>query len=65
MKMRNAKGEEIYFNPIEKRGRDVWVVLGIGSTVIIGRDKQKCKSRTFTQEAQAMQYIKRHGFEAV
>ena len=31
--------------------------------MIIGRDRQKKKSRIFTQEAQAEAYLKRHGFE--
>ncbi|MCD7857710.1 MAG: hypothetical protein LUG55_07950 [Clostridiales bacterium] len=65
MKMANAKGEEIYYNPVEKNGKLVWVVKGIGSTVVIGRDRQKRKSRTFTQEHQAQAYIDRHGFRAV
>lgn len=29
----------------------------------LGRDKQKKKSRIFTQEAQVEQYLQRHGFE--
>lgn len=64
MKMINkASGEAVYFNPITKRGKDVWIIQGIGSTVVIGRDRQKLKSRTFTQYAQADAYLKRHGFE--
>lgn len=60
--MANDKGEAIYFNGVEKNGRFVWVLQGIGDTVIIGRDKQRLKSRTFTNEAQAWAYVKRHGF---
>lgn len=64
MKMINkASGEAVYFNPITKRGKEAWIIQGIGATVVIGRDRQKRKSRTFTQYAQAEAYLKRHGFE--
>ena len=59
-----ATGEAVYFNPITKRGKEAWIVQGIGSTVVLGRDRQKKKSRTFTQYAQAEAYLKRHGFES-
>ncbi len=65
MKMINkASGEAVYFNPIRKNGKDAWIIQGIGSTVVIGRDRQKRKSRTFAQYAQAEAYLSRHGFEA-
>ena len=39
MKMINKKtGEAVYFNPIRKNGKDAWIIQGIGSTVVIGRD---------------------------
>ena len=45
MKMINkATGEAVYYNPVRKAGKDVWVIQGIGGTVIIGRDRQKKKS---------------------
>lgn len=62
MKRANAKGEEVYYNIVEKRGKLVYVVKGIGDTLVLGRDRQKRKSRTFTQEAQAEAYLKRMGF---
>lgn len=62
MRMINDKGEAVYFNPILKNGRAQWVIQGIGSTVVLGRDRQRRKSRTFTQEHQAAQYLARHGF---
>lgn len=65
MKMVNAKGEALYYNPVEKNGKLVFVVKAIGDTVILGRDRQKKKSRIFTQEAQAEAYLKRKGFETV
>ena len=64
MKMINKKsGEAVYFNPIRKNGKDAWIIQGIGSTVVIGRDRQKRKSRVFTQYHQAEAYLARHGFE--
>lgn len=65
MKMANEKGEAVYFNPVNKNGKLQWIVQGIGSTMVIGRDRQKRKSRTFTQEAQASAYLNRHGFKVV
>lgn len=62
-RMENAKGEALYYNVVEKNGKIQYVLKGIGSTLILGRDKQKKKSRIFTQEAQVEQYLRRHGFE--
>lgn len=65
MKMVNkATGEALYFNMVTKAGKDVWLLQGIGSTVVIGRDRQRRKSRVFSQYSQAEAYLKRHGFEA-
>ena len=60
--MVNEKGEAVYFNCVRKNGKDQWVVKGIGSTVVYGRDRQRRKSRTFTQGPQAERYLARHGF---
>ena len=62
-RMENAKGEALYYNVVEKNGKVQYVLKGIGSTLILGRDKQKKKSRIFTQEAQVEHYLRRHGFE--
>lgn len=61
-KLANAKGEMVYFNLVQKNGKLQWVIKGIGDTVVLGRDRQKKKSRAFTQEAQADAYLKRNGF---
>lgn len=47
MHMINDKGEAVYFNPIRKNGKDQWLIQGIGSTIVLGRDRQRRKSRTF------------------
>ena len=65
MKMVNNKGEAVYYNIVSKGGKDQFVVKGIGATMVIGRDRQKRKSRIFTQEAQAESYLNRHGFRVV
>ena len=57
MKMVNAKGEAVYFNRAWKHGKETWVVQGIGETLVIGRDRQKRRSRTFTQLPQAEKYL--------
>lgn len=64
MHMINDKGEAVYFNPIRKNGKDQWPIQGIDSTVVLGRDRQRRKSRTFTQYAQAERYLNKHGFKA-
>ena len=65
MKMANEKGEAVYYNPVEKNGKLFFVIKGIDGTKVIGRDRQKKASRSFTQEAQARAYLERHGFRAV
>lgn len=65
MKMVNkSTGEAVYYNPVKKNGKLCYLVKGIGDTLVFGRDRQKRKSRVFTQEAQAERYLERHGFEA-
>lgn len=65
MKMVNDKGDAVYYNPVVKNGKDQFIIKGIGDTMVIGRDRQKLKSRTFTKESQAQSYLDRHGFKAV
>ena len=63
MKLANAKGEAVYYNIVEKNGKLQYVVKGIGDTVVLGRDRQKRKSRIFTQEAQAERFLERNGYQ--
>ena len=62
MHMVNDKGEAIYYNLVRKNNKDYWLVQGIGSTVVYGRDRERRKSRHVTQEQQAERYLARHGF---
>lgn len=57
MHMVNDKGEAVYYNYVRKNNKDYWVVQGIGSTVVYGRDRERRKSRHFTQEQQAEHYL--------
>lgn len=61
-RLENDQGGAVYFNPILKHGKEAWVIKGIGDTVILGRDRQRKKSRIFTQYARAEAYLRRHGF---
>lgn len=64
MHMINDKGEAVYFNYVRKNNKDYWVVKGIGSTVVYGRDRERRKSRHFTQEQQAERYkLKEKGID--
>ena len=65
MRMRNDAGQTIYYNDVVKRGKIRYIVRSIDGTPILGRDKQKRQSRTFTQEAQAEAWLRRNGFRAV
>lgn len=65
MRMKNSAGSEIYYNDVVKRGKLRYIVKSIDGQPIIGRDKQKRQSRTFTQEAQAQAWLRRNGYRAV
>lgn len=65
MRMENGEGRAIYYNGVCKRGKFRFIVLSADGLPIIGRDKQKRQSRTFTQEHQAEAWLKRNGFKAV
>lgn len=64
--MENDRGQAVYYNVVTKHGKDRWVVTAANDqTVLLGRDRQKLKSRTFSQEYQMEAYLKRNGFKAV
>ena len=65
MKMANEKGEAVYYNSVEKNGKLFFIIKGLDGTKVIGRDRQRKASRSFTQEAQARAYLDRHGFRVV
>ena len=63
MRMINDQGQRVYYNIVTKHGKDRAVILAIGDNMIIGRDKQKTKSRTFRTQDKAEQWLKRHGYK--
>ena len=58
MRMVNQAGEAIYYNIVEKR----YIVKAASGQVLTGRDRQKLKSRTFSQEHQARAFLERNGY---
>lgn len=53
MKMFNEAGQAVYFNRVMKNGREQFVVKALDGQHIMGRDRQKHSSRTFTELHQA------------
>lgn len=64
MMMMNERGEKVYYNIVEKRGLVRYIIKAASGQELKGRDGQKLKSRTFTQEHQAEAYLKRNGYRA-
>lgn len=63
MKMVNASGQHVYYNVVTKAGKIKYVVKAIDGQDIIGRDKQKRKSRIFTRERDADKWLERNGYK--
>lgn len=64
MRMKNDNGEVVYYNSVEKCGKLRFIILAASGQVIRGRDGQKLKSRTFTQQHQAEAWLRRMGYKA-
>lgn len=64
MRMENEAGSAIYYNVVEKRGKIRYIVLAASGQIIRGRDGEKLKSRTFTQEHHAEAWLRRNGYKA-
>lgn len=62
MKLSNKQGQAVYYNVVSKGGQVRFVVQAASGQTIPGRDRQKLKSRTFSQEHQAEAYLKRLGY---
>lgn len=62
MKLLNDKGQGVYYNIVEKRGQLRYIVLAASGQKLIGRDKQKLKSRTFLTEVKALAWLERNGY---
>lgn len=64
MRMINGNGEAIYYNCVIKHNKVKYQIQAASGQAFIGRDKQKRKSRTFTQEHQAEAWLRRNGYKA-
>ena len=62
MKLSNKQGQAVYYNVVSKGGQVRFVVQAASGQTIPGRDRQKLKSRIFSQEHQAEAYLKRLGY---
>lgn len=65
MKMVNQQGDAVYYNPVTKHGNTRYIIQAASGQVILGRDRQKGKSRTFTHDFQAEAWLKRNGYKTV
>ena len=62
-KLNNEQGQAVYFNTVVKDGRERHVVVAASGQTLPGRDRQKLKSRTFTQYHQAEAFLRRLGYK--
>ena len=62
-KLNNEQGQTVYFNTVVKDGRERHVVVAASGQTLPGRDRQKLKSRTFTQYHQAEAFLRRLGYK--
>ena len=62
MRMANDRGEVIYYNVVTKHDRVRYQIQAASGQAIVGRDRQKRKSRTFAQEHQAEAWLRRMGY---
>ena len=65
MTMVNGNGEKIYYNTVKKHGKWCYIVQAASGQAIIGWDRQKRKTRTFTQEQQVESWLRRNGYKAI
>ena len=65
MRLENKDGQAVYYNPITKHGKTRWLIQAASGQAITGRDRQKCKSRSFAQEHQASAWLARNGYDTV
>lgn len=65
MRMQNERGEVIYYNVVTKHDKVRYQIQAASGQAIVGRDRQKLKSRSFTHEHQAEAWLKRMGYSIV
>jgi len=64
MTLVNEQGQRVYYNCVVKHDRIRYVVKAASGQAILGRDRQKLNSRTFSQEHQAQAWLRRNGYHA-
>ena len=64
MLMIDKQGLKVYYNMVKKHGKVRYVVKAASGQTILGRDREKLRSRTFAQEHQAEAWLKRNGYRA-
>lgn len=62
MKLINSSGEAVYYNCVMKHDKVRYQIQAASGQTITGRDRQKRKSRTFTQEHQAAAWLRGKNF---
>ncbi len=63
MKLYNEEGQAVYFNAVQKNGKEQFIVKAISGQVIKDRDRKPHKSRAFTRLSQAEQWLQRNGYQ--
>lgn len=64
MRMSDSAGNVIYYNVVDKHGKIRYQIQAASGQVVRGRDGQRRKSRSFSQEHQAEAWLKRNGYRA-
>jgi len=64
MRLINKQGQALYYNCVVKHDRVRYVIKAASGQAILGRDRQKLNSRTFSQEHQAIAWLSRNGYYA-
>lgn len=62
MKYYNPQGQAVYVNCVVKHGRERWQIQAASGQIILGRDRQKRKPRTFAQEHQAVRWLENNDY---
>lgn len=62
MRMANERGDIVYYNCVEKHGNIRYIVKAASGQDILGRDRERKKSRSFAQEHQAEAWLRRMGY---
>lgn len=62
MKLTNKDGQSVYYNMVQKNGKEQYIIKALSGQAIPSRDRKPHSSRTFTQLAQAEKWLERNGY---